>query len=222
MRAGGTTTLLRVAVGIVAVAAASLAFRPRPLVVLWPVLEDGFYSLSVARNTALGRGVTVDGVTPTNGFQPLFTFLTVPAFLAAAADRYDAVRLVLALHWLFYVGAAAVLGLVAARLSAHDGSAEKTAIFWTAAFLYVANPLVFQVHFNGLETGCVLFLYAAVCLYAQRADLAAPRPLATLGLLLGLTVLARIDAVFFVGAVCAYLFSVPPTAPTTAGHRWRA
>src|SRR5262249_40404689 len=183
-----------------------LAFRPRPLLVLWPVLEDGFYSLSVARNIALGRGVTVDGVAPTNGFQPLFTFLTVPAFLAAAADRYEAVRLVLALHWVFYVGTAAVLGLVAARLSADRGPAPKTAISSAPAFLYLANPLVFQAHFNGLETGCVLFWYAAVCLYAQRADLSAPRPLATLGLLLGLTVLARIDAVFFVGAVCAFLF----------------
>src|SRR5262245_66106947 len=136
MRAGGTTTLLRVAVGIVAVAAASLAFRPRPLVVLWPVLEDGFYSLSVARNTALGRGVTVDGVAPTNGFQPLFTFLTVPAFLAAAGDRYGAVRLVHALHWLFYVGAAAVMGLLAARLWADRGSAEKTAVVCATAVLY--------------------------------------------------------------------------------------
>src|SRR5215470_16813449 len=146
MPAGRTTMLLRGGAVVLAVAAATLALRPRPLVVLWPVLEDGFYSLTVARNVALGRGVTVDGVSPTNGFQPLFTFLTVPAFAAADGDRYAAVRLVLALHWVFYVGTAAVLGRVAARLAAGPAPAEQAATFWAAAFLYLANPLVFQAH----------------------------------------------------------------------------
>jgi hypothetical protein len=194
---------------LIAAATASLALRPRPLVLLWPLLEDGFYSFTVARNVALGRGITVDGVSRTNGFQPLFTALSVPAFALSGTDRVLAVRLVLVLHWLFYVGAAVVLGLVARRLLAECRPGLETAAFWAALFLYLANPLVFQAHFNGLETGCVLFLYAAVCLGALSLDLGTGRGRALLGALLGLTVLARIDAVFFVAAVCAYLLAFP-------------
>jgi hypothetical protein len=35
--------------------------------------EDAFYVFSVARNVAAGRGITIDGVHATNGFQPLWT-----------------------------------------------------------------------------------------------------------------------------------------------------
>ncbi len=215
------TLVLRGAVVVIAATTATLVLRPRSLVVLWPLLEDGFYSLTVARNVALGRGVSFDGVSPTNGFQPLFTFLTVPAFLLAGADRYSAVRVVLGLHWAFYLGTAAVLGLVARRPFADSRSGIEAMAFWTAAFLYLANPLVFQAHFNGLETGCALFLYAVVWLYGQSRAIDTPRAFVSLGGLLGLTVLARIDTVFFVGAVCVYLFLFPAAACQRRGDRLR-
>lgn len=215
------TLVLKVAVVVVAAAAATLAFRPRSLVVLWPLLEDGFYSLTVARNVALGRGISVDGVAPTNGFQPLFTFLTVPAFLVAGADRYRAVRLVLGLHWAFFLGTAAVLGLVARRLFGAGRPETEGMAFWAVAFLYLANPLAFQAHFNGLETGCALFLYAVVWLYGQSRAIDSPRAFVLLGGLLGLTVLARIDAVFFVAAVCACLFLFPSAVSPRWGDRLR-
>jgi hypothetical protein len=215
------TPVLKAAVVVVAATTATLAFRPRSLVVLWPLLEDGFYSLTVARNVALGRGVSFDGVSPTNGFQPLFTFLSVPAFLLAGADRYRAVRLVLGLHWAFYLGTAAVLGLVARRLFGESRPGTHAIAFWAAAFLYLANPLAFQAHFNGLETGCALFFYAVVWLYGQSRAIDTPRALVVLGGLLGLTVLARVDAVFFVGAVCAYLLLSPAAAFARPGDRLR-
>jgi hypothetical protein len=35
-----------------------------------PLSEDGFYQLAIARHLALGHGITIDGHTWTNGFQP--------------------------------------------------------------------------------------------------------------------------------------------------------
>src|SRR4051812_50088157 len=41
-------------------------------------VEDGFYTLSVARQIGIGGGVTIDGHTATNGFQPLWGVLLAP------------------------------------------------------------------------------------------------------------------------------------------------
>jgi hypothetical protein len=44
--------------------------------------EDGYYYLQIARNAALGHGSTYDGVTPTNGYHPLWMLALVPVFRA--------------------------------------------------------------------------------------------------------------------------------------------
>jgi hypothetical protein len=43
--------------------------------------------------------MTIDGSTPTNGFQPLFVFACVPLFALAGQDRILAIRSVLGLSW---------------------------------------------------------------------------------------------------------------------------
>src|SRR5262245_47671310 len=57
-----------------------------------PLIDDAFYSLSVARNLAAGVGPTADGVHETSGFQPLYTLLLVPLY---ALFRHD---LILPIH----------------------------------------------------------------------------------------------------------------------------
>src|SRR5258708_26026533 len=184
----------------------SLSFREKSLLLHPPLSEDGYYSMTIARNIAGGRGVSVDGRTPTNGFQPLFTFLSVPVFLLAGPDRILGVRLFLALHWLFYVATAAALGrILRDALDPRDARGRELAP-WCAAALYLCLFPVFGHHFNGLETGCLLLSYAVVLRYAQTHALKTPAETAILGALLGLAVLSRIDAVFFVILVCGYLF----------------
>jgi hypothetical protein len=90
---------LKLAVGLLAILPLSFAFRPGRWVVDRPVTEDAYYALSVSRNIAEGKGVTIDGSTPTNGFQPLFVFACVPLFALAGHDRILAIRLVLGLSW---------------------------------------------------------------------------------------------------------------------------
>ena len=55
------------------------------------VSEDGYLMLTIARNMALGRGLTVsDGSIPSNGIQPLATLLYALCFVAAGADKLRA------------------------------------------------------------------------------------------------------------------------------------
>ncbi|NJN67316.1 MAG: hypothetical protein HC884_11695 [Chloroflexaceae bacterium] len=207
-------------VAVVAVVPALLLIlRPTPLVPDAPLMEDGYYSYTVARNIALGKGITITDGMWTNGFQPLFTFGSVLLFLVAGSDRYLAVRLMLVLHWLLYLATAYFLGRIASdslplgdQHRSHENQPWwKIPAFWLTAFLYLSSVFPFLQHFNGLETGCLLLLYSATWRYYQVAhlNLDTLRGVAVLGVLLGLLVLARIDAVFFVILLCAYQLVAP-------------
>ncbi len=188
---------------LVAAAALSLVFRPAKDLIGRPISEDGYYALTVARNIAGGRGVTIDGHTLTNGFQPLFTFMTVPAYWIAHGRRLDALRYVLLLQWLFYLGTAWLLGMVARDGIKDRSPALAHEAFWWTAFLYLASTWIFMASFNGLETGCLMFFYAAAWRYYQLGRHESWSGLFIFGFLLGLTVLTRVDAVFLVIIISA-------------------
>ena len=171
------------------------------------IIDDGFYALTVSRNIALGRGITADGSALTNGFQPLWVFLLVPAFLVAQGDRLFALRIVLGVSSLLMIATAFLLGLIAREVFIEP--AKRKLAFWLAAFLCLSNYIVWSTYLNGLETGLQILLLCAVIRCLQTGDLNNTRQLGLAGALLGALVLARIDAVFLVGVVCVYLLSYP-------------
>src|SRR4051812_50229191 len=67
-------------------------------------VEDGFYTLSVARQIGIGGGITIDGHTATNGFQPLWAFLVAPLAALTGGDRIGTLRLALVLSPLLWLG----------------------------------------------------------------------------------------------------------------------
>ena len=100
------TFALRAGSLVIAVAAFSLILRPDLELAHRPVVEDGYYVFTVARNIASGHGISIDGAHLTNGFQPLFTFISVPCFFVAGSNPYTAIRFVLVLHWLIWCATA--------------------------------------------------------------------------------------------------------------------
>jgi 4-amino-4-deoxy-L-arabinose transferase-like glycosyltransferase len=182
-------------------AAFSVVLRPRDRLPEYPLTEDGFFSLTVARNIALGKSITSDGEQLTNGFQPLFTFLTVPVFFLTGGDRYSSLRGLLILHWLLFVGTGYILAAIVKDLLPHDRSDARSDVFWITFCLYVGGIVPFTQHFNGLETGASLFLCAGLWRYYQLYDTDRLIGAFGLGLILGLAVLARIDALILVIAV---------------------
>ncbi len=183
---------------VVAVFSLSLVVRPAPWVVDRPISEDGYYALTISHNIAEGKGVTIDGTTPTNGFQPLFVLACVPLFALAGHNKILAVRLVLGLSWILYLGTAVVMGKIVRDFVNLRGERQGRIAQWIGASLYLSAPLLFLQHFNGLETGAMLFLYALAwhCHQTNHANLLGKEIL--FAIVLGLIVLARIDAAFFV------------------------
>lgn len=198
---------LKLAVLIIALSTLSLAFRSEQYVVEKPLTEDGYYAFSIARNIALGKGLTADGLALTNGFQPLFTFLCVPAFILTKGDRIAGIRCIFLLHWLFYIGTAYLLGLIMRDVFSTKDQQQGNLAGWLTAFIYMAALFIFMGHFNGLETGCLLFSLALAFRYYQIGSLKNWQGLVMLGMILGFVVLARIDAVFLVIVISLYQFS---------------
>lgn len=157
------------------------------------LLDDSFYYLEVARHVSQGLGSTFDGVEPTNGYHPLWMWLLVPIYAMFGRMGDEApIRAALILSGVLGVTSLALLRRIATR-----ASGEGAAI---AALLLFAWPRFFGQTVNLLETGLVLALYLALLAILIEG---APgwRKELSVGLLLGLACLARLDSVFLVGAM---------------------
>jgi len=153
--------------------------------------DDSFYAFQIARNIAQGNGMTFDGIHPTTGFQPLYVFLLVPLFMISSGDPALPIHLALSMLALFTAGTAFLLFRIARR---YTGFAASLA----AMVIWAFSPIVIKQAANGLETSIATFMIAlSVWYYLERVrgemEIPAFRYL-TLGLLLGLAVVSRIDA----------------------------
>lgn len=187
-------------------------YRLIPLMLGQPALsemfmsEDGYLMLTVARNIAIGEGMTVaDGTIPTNGVQPLATFLFAAPYLITGGDKVSSligVHLIAAAAAL--AGAFAVRAFAARVLAPHDAEQRWP---WLAAALWFTGPLLVGHTMNGLETGiytlAVLVTLLQFAYVLTRGGEAGVSARLALGALCGVAFLARNDAVFLVIAIFA-------------------
>jgi hypothetical protein len=198
-------TVERVAVALAALQAILLfatTLRPAASVAGLPLGEDGFYALTIARNIAAGRGVTIDGETWTNGFQPLFTFIEAGCFRLAHGDDVLALRFVGMAAWLIHLAGAWLMARIALDLAAPRPFARTAGA--TAGFLYLAAPALVDLFYNGLETVLEMTLILALWRLAQRGALLDLGGALRFGAVLGLAVLARIDVGFLAAALALH------------------
>jgi hypothetical protein len=203
LRSNWPAGVLKALVVIALLAHFSLTIRGRAKLADYPLTDDSFYPFAVARHVALGQGVTIDGVSPTNGFQPLFTFATVPFFRFAGQDRYAPLRYVWILEFALCAATAFLLGLTGRDLMPPDDRQRRTIVFLTVVLMYLGSAAILLEHYNGLETGCLLFLLALVWRVYQLGS-EGSGTLWALGAILGLVVLTRVDAVFLVIVIAAH------------------
>ena len=175
-----------------------------------PVGEDGFYMLTVAWNLAQGHGLTSSSGEVTTGVQPLATFVYSAAALGVKSlggDKWQLVRVVIALGVLTLVGLAFALGRIAQLITGPDQSSQHLAASsaW-AAVLTLTSFHAFRLCTYGLETGLYLLLMAVTTAFVLSLKGAVPGVVDSLrlGILIGLTSLARVDF-----AVVAVIASVP-------------
>ncbi len=169
------------------------------------VTEDGYLMLTIARNIALGRGMSIaEGTIPTNGTQPLFNFIEAASFAVVGGDRTLGIAIILILQLIISVIAAGFLFLLARQVLQHR--ANKTEMAALAAVTWYSSSSVLPHTMNYLETGLYITLILISFYVWYRDEISFQRnhfswSVIGIGLLLGLTFWARIDAVFFIFAI---------------------
>ncbi len=174
----------------------------------WPT-EDGYLMLTIARNMALGYGMsTADGELPTNGTQPLATGLWSLVFAAVDADKESGVFFVLCIELLLSLLAAWLLYKIARRVFSDIDVDPNWA--WLVAGLWYASGNTVGHSMNTLESGLYVTLVLLFVFLAQRlgkilSSIEGRLPwhsAALLSLVLGLCFWARNDAALLIGAFC--------------------
>lgn len=149
--------------------------------------DDGYYYLEIARNIAGGAGSTFDGVNPTNGYQPLWLLLLLPACNAAGCT-------ITALNYIILLqGIAFAAMLLLLWMTARRSSGRMASLF--ASFLWLL--FMAQESFKGMEFAVHAVCIGIIGLYYLRwfsEDLPKhPAPFLSLGLACALGFLARVD-----------------------------
>ena len=123
------------------------------------MVDDAFYYLVPAQNFIEGRGTSLDGMNPSNGYHPLWMLFTIAgaALLPAELELY----LLPALS-----GACFILGaaLLAFKLFPRMHVFAKALLF----ALFCFNFHLFKIFLQGLENGLNFLLFAALLVFLQR------------------------------------------------------
>jgi len=151
--------------------------------------DDTLYGYSIARHIALGQGITYNGIDKTNGFQPLWIFLITPVFLFTK-DIYLAINIILTFQAVLDAIVVFLIYKLAQELFDYKVGLLSS-LFWAI------NPLIIFQTMNGIEvTLYIMFILATLGYYNKIRNNLTIKNTVLLGLLIGLTFLARGDGIF--------------------------
>jgi len=179
--------------------------------------DDVYFYLQIADNLALGHGSTFNGLQLTNGYHPSWMGVCV-ALRALVGD--DPATRITALFVVVALGNLVALGLtwrLTRRLNIHLGLGALVVIAYASL-----NAIGSEFHLS------LPLLLTSLLLALSRPWTTAPTPLRSalhligFGILLGLTVLARLDNVFAVFALGLAAALSPRTPLTTTAIRLAA
>ncbi len=160
-----------------------------------PVGEDGYYMLTVAWNMAEGRGIVYTYDMPTTGIQPLVTFIfsgIAWVVQMMGGDKWIFIRAVMLLGIFLLPVYAHLIGLLASYLGNNEAIKEQVYLIGFVFTLFSIE--LFRWFAYGLETGVYLVLMAVTILkFINLPKEFSLRRIFGLGILVGLTGLARID-----------------------------
>ncbi len=175
-----------------------LIFALLPLQTHLLVLEDDAWMVTaIARNWAMGQGITADGITPTNGFHPLYplTLGAIPYLLAP--DNLA----------LGFTANLVICALLASAVMWPLWHLLKHWMNWQAGLfgliLYALNPTLVRLTVNGMETSMALLMWVTTLLVSVKIN---PRKLShNLGLaaLTAAMILTRLDGALLFASIAA-------------------
>ncbi len=163
--------------------------------------DDAFYYFGIARHIILGHPPSIDGISPTNGYHPLWLALLVPVYwLCGPEDVLTPIRVAVVLGAVLDAASSFLLWQIARRMGLGTVGIALALLF------FIANPHQVVNATCGLETALALFtLLLAVALHV-RARTSQPPAVPNSwrwGVILGLALLSRTDNAIVVGCLVA-------------------
>ncbi len=70
-----------------------VSFSKPGILLNWYLTDDAFYYFKTAQNITEGHGISFDGISPTNGFHPLWMVISIPIFALARFNLYLPLRM---------------------------------------------------------------------------------------------------------------------------------
>lgn len=171
--------------------------------------EDGYLMLTIARNMAIGLGMSVsDGTISSNGVQPLATFIFAIPYLLTGGDKVLGVAGVqLISAGIAVIGFFTVRAFMRLVLAPQD---DRPIWPWLLAAVWFASPLLLMHTMNGLETGLYTVMLTLTLVtfghVLRQPDARSMRLPLLLGVVGGITFLARNDAVFLLFSIFGVWF----------------
>ncbi len=177
----------------------------------WFIRDDAFYYFKVAQNITEGRGVTFDGIDPTNGYHPLWMLVCIPIFSLARFDLILPLRVLVVISGVI----SATTGVLLFRLVKR--TLTLPAAMLAGCYWVFDRTIHYNVTMFGLETGLTALMVSALLL--AMADLKTDQPLTrrqilTFSFLAVGMVFSRLDTIFL--ALLAGI--VDPAARDTHPH----
>jgi len=163
------------------------------------ISDDAFYYFTIARNIAVGNGVSFDGLSPTNGFHPLYMILLIPFFQFNFNNMNVPVHLSLTTLSIFNVMTAIFMYKTIIMFGR-----KKVALYSTLIWLF--NPYVIFITLSGVEAGLNAFFISMTIYYFIKMKFNSNYSLLnmfTLGIIIGLSFLCRTDNIFLF--ICIFL-----------------
>jgi len=160
-----------------------VALSPIDALITKTMQDDAFIGISVARNIALGKGITYNGVDKTNGFQPLWVFTIAPIYLFF--NGVDALHAILV-----FASFLEVLSIILIFKISQKFLSDNLSLIVTA--LYGLNPFVIFQTIGGIDVVLSVFFVLLAFYYYNLKN----RRELVLGLILGLAIFTRMDNIF--------------------------
>ncbi len=171
-----------------------------PLHTLLLTLEDDAWMVTaIARHFALGHGITADGLTPTNGFHPLY-----PLSLGAIPFIFVPDNLALGFRANLLICAVLNTLLLLPLYGLLRHVARRSIALWGVAIIAL-NPFFIRTSVNAMETSLALLTLATLWWYALQDTPLTLRRALILGMLAAVATLARLDSLLAAALLGAVL-----------------
>lgn len=155
--------------------------------------DDSYFYLQIAHNIAAGQGSTFHGITPTNGYHPLWMVGAVAATWLADGDKTATLQVAVAIQVLLAIGVALLFVQFARRMGLDYRLAGLAVIL---SYLFGTGIYGSEAHLNAL------LLMAGMLSLWHALERDRPWQWFATGVLLGLAVLARLDNIFAAATLC--------------------